>query len=461
MPEPIPHVRARLDRTQINPHHSHTAFLVVEVTAPAVDDDTPRPEQPLNLGLAIDASGSMGEYTTTGIDVEDDGRGATRIAAAQRAAAGVTAQLDDADVLSVVSFADDTLTHIAAMPMSSGGRSSSVDAIGSIQIRGCTDLNGGWLKGAEHVARYMETHGPTRNRVLLLSDGYANRGVVEPDLLASTAAGLRNRGIYTSTVGIGLDYSTDQLEVLAEHGGGMMHHAEHAEDIVAVILAELNEMRTAVLDDVEVMLSQDTDGGADHGGAGATGIDAIGYPSTTEDSVITTPIGSLISGATRRIVYRIDIPVRQTSPQMRFTVSVAWRDEAGLARTSASQQVVLKTVEGRSAARDRDVALIAAQAWLDDTVRRSMSMNRREDYGELRVWAKRELADFRHYCERLPGGRELIHKMSRLFHRVMRPMQESSRKEISLSRLKSQRSSMDFRVAEAPAAWDTYLQDDE
>jgi len=118
-------------------------------------------------------------------------------------------------------------------------------------------------------------------------------------------------------------------------------------------------------------------------------------------------------------------------------------------------------VEGRSAVRDRDAAKLAAQAWLDDTVRRSMSMNRREDCHELRAWAKRELSDFRHYCDRLPGGRELIQKMSRLFGRVVRPMQESSRKEISLSRMKSQRSSMDYRVAEAPAPWDSYLEDGE
>ncbi len=461
MLEPTPGVRARLDRTQINPNHSPSAFLVVEVTAPVVDDDTPRPEHPLNLGLVIDASGSM-QASTAGERAGFEGYGTTRLDAAQRAASGITEQIDDADVLSVVSFADDTLSHIAAMPMSNGGRSSSTDAIGSICTRGCTDLNSGWLKGAEHVARYMEDRGPTRNRVLLLSDGYANRGVVEPDLLADTAVGLRNRGIYTSTVGIGLDYSTDQLEVLAEHGGGMMHHAEHADDIVAVILAELNEMRTAVLDDVEVVLSVDSDAGVDHDGTGpgAPTIGALGFPSTGEAGVISTPIGSLISGATRRIAYRIELPVSPSQAQMCFTISVAWRDEAGVARTSASQQSSLKMTTGRSSSRDRDVAARAAQAWLDDTVRRSMSMNRRQDYGELRSWAKQELVDFGHYCERLPDGRDLYNKMFRLFGRAMRPIRERSRKEMSLSRMKNQRSSMDYRVADAPAPWDRYLDEE-
>ena len=74
MLEPTPGVRARLDRTQINPNHSPSAFLVVEVTAPVVDDDTPRPEHPLNLGLVIDASGSMQASTAgerAGFEVRD------------------------------------------------------------------------------------------------------------------------------------------------------------------------------------------------------------------------------------------------------------------------------------------------------------------------------------------------------------------------------------------------------
>ena len=110
--------------------------------------------------------------------------------------------------------------------------------------------------------------------------------------------------------------------------------------------------------------------------------------------------------------------------------------------------------------RDREVALLAARAWLDETARRAMVLNRHQDYRELQFWARNELAAFNDYCVRLPGGRDLSDKMSRLFARVMRPMQERNRKEVSLSVLKSQRSIADYReTAMADADFDAYLDD--
>lgn len=453
MPEFRPRLRARLDRTQIDAHRDTTAFLVVEVTAPDVEQDT-RPAKPLNLSLVVDASYSMAGNTLDGYESDHE---SSRLAAAQRAASGVVERLDDADVLSVVSFADETLTHIAAMPMSGGGRADATDAIHDVRTRGCTDLNAGWLKGAEHVARYMETHAETRNRVLLLSDGYANQGIVEPELLANTATGLRQRGVFTSTVGIGTDYSTDQLEVLSEHGGGMMHHADHAEDIVAVILAELNDMRTALLDDIEVVVSQDFDSDTDDAGSPVVSISAVGYGGIDGDGIVRTSIGSLVSGASRRVVLRLDLPPVGRRTEATFNVSVTWRGEGD---SSASQQVTLTIDPDHSIPRDREVALLAAQAWLDETVRRSMVMNRGENFHEMRGWAKVQMSSFQRYCRRLPGGDDLIRRMQRLLHRVQRPMQEYNRKEISLSRQKSLRSSADYRVASPVKDWSSYLDEE-
>ena len=459
MPELTPRLRVRLDRTQIDGHRDTTAFLVVEIAAPELEDNTPRPDQPLNFGLVIDASGSMAGAT---VDGHGDNNDSSRIEAAKRAASGIVERLEDADILSVVSFADDTLTHIATMPMSNGGRASAIDAIGSVHTRGCTDLNGGWLKGAEHVARYMEEQSGARNRVLLLSDGHANQGVVEPDLLASTAAGLRNRGIYTSTVGIGLDYSTAQLEVLAEFGGGMMHHAEHAEDIVAVILAELNDMRTAVLDDLEVVVSQHGDDGIDDSGNGSPYLDisSIGYNSQNEAGVVTTPLGSLVSGASRRVVFRLDVSPTQSRSDATLTVSVAWRGVDDEGQTSTSQQVTLTVDPSGSVSRDRDVASTAADAWLEATVRRAMVMNREENFREMRIWAKEQLSSFQAYCQRLPGNHERTRKMERVLRRVLRPMREHNRKEMSLSSMKILKGTRDYRVASPVQNYDTYIDEE-
>lgn len=446
----MPTVTARFDRNPLNVKRAAVCHLVVEVTAPKAEQTSPQTQRPLNLGLVIDASGSMQSGDAELGFSEEFGR--TRLDAAKTAGTGVVEQLEDTDTLSVVSFADETITHVAALPLGNGGRQSAVAGIGSLTTRGCTDLNAGWLKGAEHVAGRMATHPECRNRILLLSDGHANSGVTEPGILADTAAGLRQRGIYTSTVGIGLDYATDQLEVLAEYGGGMMHHAERAEDIVGVILAELSDMRCTVLDDVEIALSVGLNGAA----TPASEVSVLGLVSEQHDGVTTAHVGSLVTGASRRVVFRLDLPAMTSPGLLPLTVSAAYRDAEGSERSTASCQVSLPMDQHSKTSLDVELGTIVAEAWLAMVARRAMELNRMEDYREARSWLRKQSTDFKRYCRHLPGSGELVNQMRALCRSSVQPMQESSRKEITLSRYQHLKGVSDQRAA-APAAWNSYL----
>jgi len=64
----------------------------------------------------------------------------------------------------------------------------------------------GWLLAAEHVATAMATDSRASHRVLLLSDGQANQGIMDGAELARHTRGLLERGILTSAVGIGDGY---------------------------------------------------------------------------------------------------------------------------------------------------------------------------------------------------------------------------------------------------------------
>ena len=200
---------AAADRTLAWVEGDSVRYIVATLDAARPETVATAPAPPLNLALVIDVSGSM-----TGEKLER----------AKEAAIGVADRLRDTDRLSVVSFASDTLVHADARRLTGDARSAIRAAIETLETRGNTALSEGWLTGAERVARAMEGAGV--NRVVLLSDGQANEGIVDPGHLAAHASELAKRGVTTSCVGIGDDYDSVVLQAIAEHGGGRLHDAE-------------------------------------------------------------------------------------------------------------------------------------------------------------------------------------------------------------------------------------------
>ena len=115
--------------------------------------------------------------------------------------------------------------------------------IRSIDARGSTDLGGGWLTGAEQVARHLEAaKGGGVHRVLLLTDGLANQGITEPAELTRHAAELRARGVSTTTFGVGEDFDERLLAGMADAGGGHFYFIERPEQIPDLIASEVGEL---------------------------------------------------------------------------------------------------------------------------------------------------------------------------------------------------------------------------
>ena len=218
---------AAFDRTLIWTKGGSYRYLVATVIAPEVVRDPTHERLPLNLALVLDRSGSM-----AGLPLE----------AAKEAAAGVVRTLRAEDRLTLVAFD----THVEAIlpptPMHHDGKTEALERLRQLDARAMTNLSGGWLAAGDLVSQVAKQVPEARHRIVLLSDGMANQGVTDPAQLASMAQELRKAGIYTSTVGIGDHYSTTQIQVLAEHGGGRLHDAETSSEIVEVVSAELEEM---------------------------------------------------------------------------------------------------------------------------------------------------------------------------------------------------------------------------
>ena len=127
----------------------------------------------LNLSIVLDKSGSMSGQP---------------FVEAKKAAIMIVEKLRPSDNISVIAY-DDTV-ELVVPSIICLEKNSIINAINnSIQVGGATNLHGGWLLGAEQVA--LKKSSMNINRVLLLSDGNANTGLLSTEIANSARSYLK------------------------------------------------------------------------------------------------------------------------------------------------------------------------------------------------------------------------------------------------------------------------------
>ena len=138
-----------------------------------------RQRTPLAVALVIDRSGSM------------HGR---KLEEARRCAMDILNRMDGRDLVTVVTYDNEVDVTLSLMAVDAA-KVLLPAKLDEIYPRGSTALHDGWLKGAELLA-------PLSNRdqmcrVILLSDGQANMGIVDPDQIAEDRKSTRLNSSHT------------------------------------------------------------------------------------------------------------------------------------------------------------------------------------------------------------------------------------------------------------------------
>ncbi len=191
--------------------------------------------RPLNLSLAIDRSGSMG---------------GTPLRYAIKAAQQLVDKLTPEDYLSVVIYDDEAELILPHQLVTD--RVAIKKLIGNIRAGGCTNLSGGWLLACEQIKAQQS---PDKlNRVLLLTDGQANMGITDPQILINTAKAQAADGIITTTLGFGDHFNEDLLIGIANAGEGNFYFIQSPDDAAEVFRIELETLLSVVGQNLAVTL---------------------------------------------------------------------------------------------------------------------------------------------------------------------------------------------------------------
>lgn len=176
---------------------------------------------PLSLVMVVDRSGSMQ---------------GSKLTEAKRCVIDLVRRMSPTDRVGVVQYDDavDTVMPLSPVEQVGGVLEALVQGI---TANGSTDLHAGWLRGGEmlapHAGREAACH------VMLLSDGLANAGLVDPARICEQVAALAGAGVTTTTVGLGANFNEELMTAMAQAGQGSAHYGERALDLAETFDAEI------------------------------------------------------------------------------------------------------------------------------------------------------------------------------------------------------------------------------
>ncbi|MGF1458757.1 MAG: VWA domain-containing protein [Leptolyngbyaceae cyanobacterium] len=268
---------------------------------------------PLNLSLVIDRSGSM-----SGPKIEQ----------AIAAACFAVENLLPSDRLSVVLFCDRVETLIPSTLATD--KPALLQTIRQIRAGGSTALHAGWVEGGLQAGQYLNPH--QLNRIVVLSDGKANVGETYPDAIADDVHGLAQRGISTSTLGIGQGYNEDLLAAMAASGDGNFFHIESADQLPEIFETELSGLTATLGQQVTLDIQPQH---------GAKVLDVLNDFDRTATQQYQLP--NLVIGAPINVVARLQVPAL-TTPTNLLTVQLSWHDVQASGRLTANNELTLPVV---------------------------------------------------------------------------------------------------------------------
>ncbi|NBQ88751.1 MAG: VWA domain-containing protein, partial [Betaproteobacteria bacterium] len=192
--------------------------MLVRVQAPDLPQGSTFEGAPKRLALVVDRSGSMGGEP---------------LAEALHCVAHIAQRLGPQDSVAVVTY-DHTVQVLWPLQSATRNRDQLLARLNEVTSGGNTDLHSGWFQGAQQVDPYhdiSEQRASALSRVILLSDGQANHGVVRVEQIAQQCADMLGRGVSTTTVGLGRNFNEELMISMARAGGGQQYYGQTAADL--------------------------------------------------------------------------------------------------------------------------------------------------------------------------------------------------------------------------------------
>jgi Ca-activated chloride channel homolog len=300
-----------LSQTKLVQGGNGVMYLDLSLTTPSAML-SPSRVQASDIVVVLDRSGSMAADN--------------RLPYAQEAVRRLVRQLQADDRFALITFDSVAVVDTELTPVTDAARERIVQRVHAIQPGASTNIGDGllkarallqgnvggwaplnWRPSADAVAgNGPDGPAPTQSRqrhrkVILLSDGEANMGIVDPKELAKIAASFTSHSAVLSTIGMGLGFNETLMATLADYGMGHYAYLEHLEKLGEILEQDMADTRQVFASASSLEITC---------GDGVTVTDVGGYPIdlTAQPGKARVSTGQLLGGATKHFVVSMTVP---------------------------------------------------------------------------------------------------------------------------------------------------------
>jgi Ca-activated chloride channel family protein len=218
----------------------------------------------LNLVIVLDYSGSMGSpfsdyyYDQFGSKVEvgeDEGSSRTKMEIADETVVDLLGHLENDDRFGLVVFSDDAYVVEPLTKIEDKDLTTLEDAILDIEEYSGTDMEAGMVKGSAAFGKYVEIDPAEReNRIIFITDAMPNLGETGEGALLKILEENADEGIYTTFIGVGVDFNTELVEAITKIRGANYYSVHSASEFEERMDDEFEFMVTPLVFDLVLQL---------------------------------------------------------------------------------------------------------------------------------------------------------------------------------------------------------------
>jgi Ca-activated chloride channel homolog len=272
-----------LPQTKLVQGGNGVVYLDLSITTPAATL-SPSSAKASDIVVVLDRSGSMAADN--------------RLPYAKEAVRRLVRQLRADDRFALITFDSVAVVDTELTSVTDAVRERILQRVAAIHPGSSTNISDGLLKAR---ALLQGNAGERSRKVILLSDGEANMGIVDPKELAKIAVSFTGHRAVLSTIGMGLGFNETLMAALADYGMGHYAYLEHLARLGEILEQDMSETRQVFASASNLELTF---------GDGVTVTDVSGYPidMTSQPGTARVATGQLLGGAKKHFVVTMAVP---------------------------------------------------------------------------------------------------------------------------------------------------------